>query len=167
MEPGPKPLYKAAMTDGDTPKKMLTIRPIVPEDRTVWGDLWQSYLAFYETTLPEAVFDSTFSRLLSAEDHEFSGFLAIEDDAAVGLVHYLFHRHAWKIEDVCYLQDLYVRDEARASGAATALIDAVYQAADAKGAPSVYWLTQEFNAGARRLYDRIGSKTPFIRYSRH
>jgi hypothetical protein len=31
---------------------------------------------------------------------------------------------------------------------------------------SVYWMTQEFNTKARRLYDRIGKVTPFIKYSR-
>ncbi len=31
---------------------------------------------------------------------------------------------------------------------------------------SVYWFTQDFNATARRLYDRIGVATPFIRYNR-
>jgi hypothetical protein len=30
----------------------------------------------------------------------------------------------------------------------------------------VYWMTQDFNANARLLYDRIGSLTPFIKYSR-
>jgi hypothetical protein len=28
------------------------------------------------------------------------------------------------------------------------------------------WLTQDFNATARQLYDRIGQKTPFIKYAR-
>ena len=32
--------------------------------------------------------------------------------------------------------------------------------------PNVYWLTQEFNATARRLYDRVGRATPFIKYRR-
>jgi len=46
------------------------------------------------------------------------------------------------------------------------LIEAVYQAADANGTPSVYWLTQDFNTTARQLYDRIGVLSPFIRYNR-
>lgn len=45
-------------------------------------------------------------------------------------------------------------------------IQAVYEAADAAGAPSVYWLTQDFNTEARKLYDRIGTLTPFIKYAR-
>ena len=38
--------------------------------------------------------------------------------------------------------------------------------ADEAGCPSVYWLTQDFNATARQLYDRIAVVTPFIRYNR-
>ena len=32
--------------------------------------------------------------------------------------------------------------------------------------PEVYWLTQDFNHTARQLYDRIGTKSPFIKYTR-
>ena len=44
--------------------------------------------------------------------------------------------------------------------------EAVYEAADKAGAPSVYWTTQDFNETARKLYDRIAKLTPFIRYNR-
>jgi hypothetical protein len=43
---------------------------------------------------------------------------------------------------------------------------AVSAAADANGTAAVYGLTQDFNAVGRRLYDRIGKQTRFIRYSR-
>lgn len=92
--------------------------------------------------------------------------IAIVDGRAMGLVHYLFHRHGWRVENVCYLQDLYVSDEARGTGLGRRLIEAVYAAADANGTPGVYWLTQEFNATARQLYDRIAKVSPFIRYNR-
>lgn len=56
--------------------------------------------------------------------------------------------------------------EMRGAGVGRALIEAVYAAADAHHAGSVYWLTQEFNHTARKLYDRIGVQTPFIKYQR-
>lgn len=136
------------------------------EDEASWRKLWQDYLAFYETELPEEVYESTFARLLSDDPHEFHGQVAERDGELVGLVHYLFHRHGWKIEDVCYLQDLYAAPESRGTGVGRALIEAVYAAADKAGAPGVYWLTQGFNETARKLYDRIGTLTPFIKYAR-
>jgi len=81
-------------------------------------------------------------------------------------VHHVAHRTCWKVEDVCYLQDLYTLPEMRGRGVGRALIEAVYAHADRAGTPAVYWLTQGFNATARRLYDRIGVLTPFIEYDR-
>jgi GNAT superfamily N-acetyltransferase len=112
------------------------------------------------------VYRSSFARMLSADDNEFEGLIALSEGKPIGLVHYLFHRHGWKLENVCYLQDLYVDKELRGTGAGRALIEAVYQHADAAACPSVYWLTQNFNEAGRRLYDRVGVQTPFIRYDR-
>ncbi len=142
------------------------IRPLRPDDRSEWSDMWRDYLAFYETTVPVEVYDTTFSRLLGDDPQDFSCFVAENDGQLVGLTHYLFHHHAWKQENVCYLQDLFARPEARGTGVGRALIQAVYDEADRKGAPSVYWLTQDFNHTARKLYDNIGKLTPFIRYQR-
>lgn len=144
----------------------VDIRPLTTADAAGWRRLWTDYLAFYETTVPEAVFDSTFARLLGDDPADFNGLLAVVGGRPVGLVHYLFHRHAWRVENVCYLQDLYADPQVRGQGVGRALIEAVYAAADDAGAPSVYWLTQDFNHSARQLYDRMGLLTPFIKYQR-
>ena len=144
----------------------LSIRPIEAEDYSVWRALWAGYLAYYETSLPGAVIDTAFERLMSDDPTTFQGCLALRDGQASGLVHYVFHPHMWRVEPVCYLQDLYTLPEARGQGVARALIQSVYDAADAAGAPRVYWLTQEFNYKGRMLYDQVGTKTPFIRYDR-
>jgi GNAT superfamily N-acetyltransferase len=148
------------------PASDLLIRPPTAADEADWRRLWTGYLAFYETVLPEAVYVSTFARLLTDDLREPRGLIALRNGRAVGLVHYIFHRHCWRIEDTCYLQDLFADPEARGRGVGRALIEAVYAAADAAGCPHVYWLTQEFNYTGRMLYDRIGVKTPFIRYDR-
>ncbi|MCV6594605.1 MAG: GNAT family N-acetyltransferase [Silicimonas sp.] len=142
------------------------IRPLRPEDEAEWRRLWRAYLAFYDTELPEEIYASSFARLLGDDPQDFHGLIAEIDGKPVGLTHYLFHRHGWKIENTCYLQDLYADETVRGRGVGRALIKAVYAAADAAGAPSVYWLTQDFNAEARRLYDRVGQLTPFIKYGR-
>ena len=145
---------------------MINIRPIETADRAVWETLWTGYLQYYETSVTAEVYETSFKRLLGNDDNEFHGMIAENDGKAVGLVHYLFHRHMWKIEKVVYLQDLYTTPDARGKGVGKKLIEAVYQAADAAGCPSVYWLTQDFNETARRLYDHVGQLTPFIRYNR-
>ena len=151
------------MTD-DLPA--LIVRPLTAADEPEWRRLWTGYLTFYESSVSEEVYRTSFARMMSGDDHEFHGLIAELDGKPVGLVHYLFHRHGWRVENVCYLQDLYADPEVRGHGVGRALIEAVYAAADAAGAPMVYWLTQTFNTTARQLYDRIGVLTPFVKYNR-
>lgn len=144
----------------------VLVRPLMAEDKDNWASLWESYLAFYKTKRPAAVFHTYFARLLGDDPRDFQGLIAYREDRAIGLAHYLFHRHGWKVEETCYLQDLYVDPSARGSGLGRSLIEAVYEEADKAGVQTVYWMTQEANHTARQLYDRIGQKTEFIQYCR-
>jgi GNAT superfamily N-acetyltransferase len=146
-------------------KMPVDTRQLVASDEAAWRQLWTAYLAFYGTTVPENVYKTTFERLLGDDPRDFSCQLAIVNDQPVGLVHYLFHRHGWKVEDVCYLQDLYTAPDERGLGVGRRLITAVYDAAKAHGTTSVYWLTQEGNTTARALYDQLATKTDFIKYN--
>ncbi|MCG7573389.1 GNAT family N-acetyltransferase [Phaeobacter sp. CNT1-3] len=144
----------------------LTIRPLTAADQADWRRLWTAYLDFYESSVPEEVYETTFARLIDPARPQQNGLIAVLDDVPVGLVHYIYHAHNWQIEDSCYLQDLYADPSVRGQGIGRALIEAVYKAADDNGTPKVYWMTQEFNQTARQLYDRIATLTPFVKYSR-
>jgi GNAT superfamily N-acetyltransferase len=144
----------------------LRVRPLAPADEEAWRSLWRAYLAFYGTERPEPIYRETFRRMTDPGCGDCHGLVAEAEGGLIGLAHYIFHRHGWQIEDVTYLQDLFVVPEARGLGAGRALIEAVYAAADAAGRPGVYWLTETTNATARHLYDRIGVATPFIKYRR-
>jgi GNAT superfamily N-acetyltransferase len=84
------------------------------------------------------------------------------DGAVVGLAHYLFHRSTTQLADVCYLQDLFTSDAVRGRGVGRALIEAVYQRAEAAGAGRVYWQTHETNAAAIALYETLAERSGFI-----
>ena len=144
----------------------VIIRELRAADEPQWRELWTGYLEFYEASVPEEVYQTYFRRLLGDDPQDYHGLVADRGGELIGLTHYLFHRHGWRIENVIYLQDLFVSKAARGTGAGRALIEAVYQRADEAGCPSVYWLTQDFNATARQLYDRIATLTPFIKYQR-
>ncbi len=144
----------------------LEIRTLQASDHADWRRLWTAYLDFYESAVSEEVYETTFARQVSANHPHHGAFLAVLDGRAVGLVHYILHAHNWRVEDVVYLQDLYADPDARGQSIGRALIEKVYDFADKNGTPSVYWMTQEFNANARQLYDRIAHVTPFIKYQR-
>ncbi|MDV2967374.1 GNAT family N-acetyltransferase [Nitratireductor aquimarinus] len=144
----------------------ITIRPLARSDEPEWRRLWTAYLEFYNTSVPEEVYATTWERLFDDGDYEPNGLIAEVDGKPVGLVHYMFHRTCWTVGDNCYLQDLYADPAIRGKGIGRALIEAVYEKADAAGAANVYWMTQDFNETARKLYDRIAKLTPFIKYQR-
>ena len=142
----------------------IEIRPFRQGDHAEWRKLWTAYLDFYETKLPDEVYETSWKRLFSEGEFEPRGFLALLDGRPVGLVHYLFHRSTWSVEGNCYLQDLYTAAEARGKGAGAALIASVKQAAAERGVANVYWMTHETNTTARALYDRVARRTGFIEY---
>lgn len=157
------------MTDSPGPaaQPALRVRPLTASDEPDWRRLWTGYLEFYESSVSDEVYDTTFRRLLDPARDNQHGLIAVDDSgAAVGLVHYIVHPHNWRVEDVVYLQDLFVDPLRRGERIGRALIEAVYAAADQRGTPSVYWLTQDFNDTGRRLYDRVAQLTPFIKYQR-
>jgi GNAT superfamily N-acetyltransferase len=144
----------------------VLIRPLAAPDRAAWEPLWRDYLAFYNTTVAPEIYDTTFARLTGA-DPDMAGFVAVAGDGEfLGIVHTIQHRHCWKIEKVIYLQDLFTAPAARGKGVARALIERVYAYGDSIGAPHVHWLTAEDNYKGRMLYDKVGKRGPFIRYTR-
>ncbi|MGF1456412.1 MAG: GNAT family N-acetyltransferase [Alphaproteobacteria bacterium] len=144
----------------------LTIRPPTRDDEAAWRVLWTGYLDFYQSSVSEAVYRTTFDRFFLDAPFEPRCLMAFEDGQAVGLVHFIYHRHCWRAENVCYLNDLFTDPARRGGGIGGALIEAVYAAAGAAGAARVYWLTADDNHTARRLYDRVASLTPFIKYEK-
>lgn len=144
----------------------VSIRRLEKTDRADWRRMWTGYLDFYRAEVDEAVYEAAFDRLVGDDPRDFNGLIAGVDGAPAGLAHFLYHRHGWKLRDVCYLQDLWVEPGFRGRGVGATLMRAVFAAADTAGAPDVYWLTAKDNAAARRLYDRVGQLTQFVKYVR-
>jgi GNAT superfamily N-acetyltransferase len=140
---------------------VIEVAPLRAEDRAEWEALARGYKAFYRTDIPQERYDETW-RLLIA-DERVHGLAARMDGTLIGIAHYLFHAQTWS-SDCCYLQDLFTAEDARCKGVATALIDAVADAARQRGALKYYWLTKEDNLQARALYDRIARFKGFLRY---
>jgi GNAT superfamily N-acetyltransferase len=143
----------------------VQIRALRLNDRDQWYELWRGYLRFYRQRLPEEITAATFRRL-AGDDQQLHGLVAELDGRLAGFVNYLFHPSSWSPTQVCYLEDLFVDPTMRGGGIGRALIKAVYNAADAAKATTVYWMTQEFNAAGRALYDTLAHRTSFIRYER-
>ncbi len=142
---------------------MTTITSLSASDREAWLPLWNDYLTFYESELTDEVTALVFARLAARDG--IHGAIARDDDGrAIGFVHWLFHPSTWSSGPYCYLEDLFVSPDVRGGGVGRALIAHVREQAVDAGAAKVYWLTQQSNATARTLYDRVATDTGFVHY---
>ena len=142
-----------------------TVRPLQARDFDAWHLLWDGYNSFYRHEVTAEVTEDTFRRLHEGADG-FLGLVAEHEGGLVGLAHAIFHPSTWTTRTYCYLEDLFVARTHRGSGAARALIEALYAEADRRGADSVYWHTQSYNAPARSLYDQVAKSTSYVVYER-
>lgn len=62
----------------------VTIRPIRPEDQAEWRRLWTDYLTFYESSVPAAVYATSFARLMGDDPHDYHGLIAECDGKPCG-----------------------------------------------------------------------------------
>jgi GNAT superfamily N-acetyltransferase len=139
------------------------VRALKRQDRNQWTPLWRGYLDFYRASWSDEVANVTFERIFDPLE-PMHALVADRGGELIGFTHYLFQRSTWLINSQCYLQDLYVSEAVRGGGVGRALIAAVAAAAKEAGAARVYWMTQETNAVARRLYDAVAVRSGFIQY---
>jgi GNAT superfamily N-acetyltransferase len=140
---------------------MIEVGPLTGADRERWEVLARGYKAFYRTPTSDAEFAEAWRRL-RAEDGVFA-LGARLDGRLAGIAHYLFHTTVWAPK-ACYLQDLFTDPDVRGKGVARALIEAVAAQAREADAARYYWNTQDHNATARALYDKVARFNGFIRY---
>ena len=144
-------------------KYSVKIAPLSAADYELWLNLWQSYLTFYESSLPIETTNVTWKNVLDSKVPIY-GFGAWLDEKLVGITHVVLHPNTWNSTDCCYLEDLYVNESVRGHGVGRVLIEHVYEFARQQNCNRVYWTTQEDNTAARRLYDTMASKTDMIQY---
>jgi len=144
----------------------VSIRPLRASDREAWDRLFHGYINFYEAKVPADVIELTWERLIGEKDGFWGAVAVDEHDRPIGLVHVVFHPSTWSSTSYCYLEDLYVDRDTRRHGVGRALIQAVYDEADRRGASRTYWATKQDNSQARRLYDRVATLSPFVQYRR-
>ena len=131
----------------------ITIRPIAPNDKERWLDLFKQYIVFYKSSLSNEQFELSWQRIHS--DFNINGLVAVLVGQVVGLAHYIFRPSTWAEKDFCYLEDLFVDPKVRGKGVGRALIDELHKIAIAKGSKRLYWTTAPENETARKLYDKV------------
>ncbi|MGI4858544.1 MAG: GNAT family N-acetyltransferase [Janthinobacterium lividum] len=147
----------------------ILVRSVERRDQAAWRVLWDGYNAFHGRSGDTALSEET---VLTTWDRFFDGYepvhclIAESAGRVVGLAHYLFHRSTIRIGPSCYLQDLFVTETARGTGAGRALLEAASARAKAGGAMRLYWQTRNTNTAAMRLYDSLADASDVVTYRR-
>ena len=145
--------------------KSLTVRDAKPADEGEWRGMWQGYCAFYGVDVPTDVTDSVWSRIMDIKAPIYGLVAESEGGQVLGFVNYVLHQYTWGTGSVCYLEDLFVKPEARGQGVGRALMDSLIDRARANSWARVYWDTETSNKTARTLYDKYCLADDFVRYT--
>ena len=142
----------------------IRIRALEAGDRAAWDGLYQGYADFYQVEQSAGMRERVWTWLHDPA-HECRGLVAEAGDGGlIGLTHFRPYARPLAASTGCFLDDLFVTPEARGTGAAAMLIDAVREIAQAQGWTVLRWITQEDNYRARGLYDRVAEKTVWVTY---
>ncbi len=141
----------------------LIVRPTAREDRDAWNSLYAGYAEFYRVSQTPQMRDTVWEWLHDPQ-HEVCGFVAEDAGTLVGLTHYRPFARPLSAATGGFLDDLFVAPDARGSGAAQALIDAVHDEGRKRGWTLVRWITAQDNYRARGLYDQLATQTQWITY---
>lgn len=141
----------------------LLIRDAEDGDETLWRGLWAGYLAFYGTDLQSSITDATWARIRDP-GHPMGLRLAVRGGQPLGFALYLPHASSWSPGDDCYLEDLFVAEEARGTGLGRALIEDLRALCRARGWSRLYWMADAGNSRARALYESLTPTDGHLRY---
>tara|TARA_B100001989_G_C24526693_1_gene459084 strand:+ start:251 stop:700 length:450 start_codon:yes stop_codon:yes gene_type:complete len=139
----------------------LKIRPLEFDDFPKWLPLWDGNNLGVRD---EAVTTETWSRLINKENKSVNGLCAQMGEEMMGIVHYILHPTTGHINNVCYMQDLYVHPDHRRKGVGKRLVNEVTIIGTREKWARMYWLTQNNNMEAKAMYQNFGVKLNFTFY---
>lgn len=136
----------------------LVIRPAVITDLS---QIMQFVidLAIYEKE-PDAVVatEDHFVKTLFCDNPQVHCLIAEVDEKSVGFAVYFFSFSTWLGQHGIYLEDLFVKPEARGSGAGKALLKQLAKIALENNCGRVEWSVLDWNEPAIQFYKAMGAK---------
>ena len=155
---------------------MLTIRRAEPRDAGVLGTLGATLMRTHYAFDPQRFLaagddaERGYAAFLRSQlnDDEAAVFVAERDRRVIGYVYVGLEPLSWKElrGPAGFIHDVMVEDGERGAGAGRALIDAALSWLRERGAPRAMLCTAEPNAGAQRLFLRLGFRRTMIEMTR-
>jgi len=136
----------------------IHIREATPNDCSIIFKFIRE-LAIYEKAEHEVITDlEHIQNTLFCKNPKAHALICELDGVAVGFAIYFFNYSTWLGKYGIYLEDLYVSNEHRGSGAGKALLKRLTQIAVAKDCGRVEWSVLDWNKPAIDFYEALGAK---------
>jgi GNAT superfamily N-acetyltransferase len=140
------------------------VRALEPGDHDRWRVLYAAYADFYRVEQSDEQAERTWGWLLDPA-HEVEGLVVVDEGGHVaGLAHVRPFARPLSATVGGFLDDLFVEQPARGTGAVDALLQALQERAAERGWSVVRWITAEDNARARAKYDQVAARTTWVTY---
>jgi len=134
------------------------IREIKLKDKEEWEKLYKGYADFYKVEMNSQILKTVWS-WLHDKNHELKGIGYEIDLKIVGLAHYRKLLSPLKGKYIGYLDDIFVDPKYRGQKIGKKLLDKIKEISKINDWNLIRWQTDEDNFTAKKLYDKIATKT--------
>ena len=134
------------------------IRKIQLKDKKHWEELYKGYANFYKVEMNDKILKTVWG-WLNDKNHELKGIGYDIDGKIVGLAHYRKLLSPLKGKYIGYLDDIFVDSEYRGQKIGEKLLNKIKEISKANDWNLVRWQTDEDNFTAKKLYDKVATKT--------
>jgi GNAT superfamily N-acetyltransferase len=121
--------------------------------------LMRGYCDFYEVDPSDDALLAMSRTLIADPEREGLQLIARADDGgAIGFATIFWTWSTLSASRIAVMNDLFVSEDARGSGAADELIEACAERCRQRGVTELDWQTAHDNMRAQKVYDRVGAK---------
>ena len=136
----------------------MDIRPASTADADIVARLIAEFRDWWsKSEPPEDAIRAGVERIIEAGDGEY--LVATVKGEPAGVSQLRFRWSVWTSAEDCWLEDLFVRADARGAGVGRALVEACFERARERGCKRIELDTNEDNEAAIALYEACGFST--------
>lgn len=135
----------------------ITVRPLTPGDVEAFLGLVDALADYERLPRPDPEARRRLAADALAQPPRFYVLLAELDGRPVGYAAYFETYSTFLARPTLYLEDIFVREEARGRGVGRALMRALAREAARRGCGRMEWLVLAWNRAAIRFYERLGA----------
>jgi len=136
----------------------VIVRPATPADATAFLDLVDGLAAYEKLPPPDAEAKQRLLRDAFSDPPRFNVLLAEVDQTVVGYAVWFPTYSTFLARPSLYLEDIFVRPDARGHGAGVALFRACAAEAVRQGCGRMEWNVLDWNQPSIDFYERLGAR---------